>query len=304
MSGAIRHPSFGAAQAGPIPARAGIGLRLPHHCRVLEQGRVADWLEVHAENYMSGGVHSEELETIGRDHPLSLHAVGLSLGSVEPVREDHLQALADLIARCQPGLVSDHLSWSRSGGTYFPDLLPLPYTEEALAVTARNIDRVQTVLGRPLLVENPSSYFAIPGSAMSEPEFLGELARRCGCGVLLDLNNIYVSARNRGDDPFRILPAYLAAIPAGAIGEIHLAGHLVETLEDGRELRIDDHGSAVCPDVWRLYENVIAALGDRPTLIEWDTAIPPLEILQAEASTAQAIMDRTIVKESRYALAG
>jgi uncharacterized protein (UPF0276 family) len=303
MSRTLVHHLRRDSHAGPIPARAGIGLRMAHHRQVLDRGRVADWLEVHAENYMTGGPQADELEIMRRDHPLSLHAVGLSLGSVEGLRQDHLESLAGLVARCQPGLVSDHLSFSRAGGAYLPDLLPLPYSEEALVVLARNVDQAQAALKRQLLIENPSTYVRLPGADMTEAEFLAELALRTGCGLLLDINNICVSARNRGEDPFRILPRYLAALPADAIGEIHLAGHAVRNI-DGRQMRIDDHGSPVGEDVWRLYQIAVARLGDRPTLIEWDTDIPALETLQAEAATAQTIMDTMIKEEMRYALAG
>jgi len=294
-----------AFNAWPIPARAGIGLRVPHHRRVIEEGHVADWLEVHAENYMIAGPAAQELDVIRRDHALSLHGVGLSLGSADGINDEHLARLSDLIARYAPGLISDHLSWSSIEGVHLPDLLPLPYTEETLSVVTRNLDQAQTALGRTLLVENPSSYFQISLSSMSEPEFLGELARRSGCGILLDINNIYVSARNHGSDPQARLRAYLDAIPAAAIEEIHLAGHSIEKLDCGRDMRIDDHGSQVSAGVWWLYQSAIATIGARPTLIEWDTALPPLDVLQAEAAKAQTVLDQLIRKEELpYALAG
>jgi len=292
-----------AFNAWPIPARAGIGLRLPHHARVMEERHAADWLEVHPENYMSAGPAARELDLIRRDHALSLHAVGLSLGSADGVRDEHLARMASLILRYAPGLVSDHLSWSSIEGVHFPDLLPLPYTEETLKVVTRNLEHAQTALKRQILVENPSTYFQVSLSSMSEPEFLGELVRRSGCAILLDINNIYVSARNHGMDPAASLRAYLRAIPASAIEEVHLAGHTVQRLQSGRDLRIDDHGSTVSADVWRLYETAIAATGARPTLIEWDNELPDLAVLQAEAGKAQAIMDH-LWEGPRYALAG
>jgi len=291
-----------AFNAWPIPARTGIGLRIPHHARVIAEHHCADWLEVHPENYLSNEVAANELDMIRRDHALSLHAVGISLGSADGVSKEHLARLSGLILRYAPGLVSDHLSWSSTEGVHFPDLLPLPYTEEALKVVARNLDHAQTALRRSILLENPSTYFQIPLSAMSEAEFLGELVRHSGCAVLLDINNIYVSARNHGADPMRSLRAYLEAIPAAAIEEIHLAGHTVQCLESGRDIRIDDHGSAVCADVWRLYETTIASIGARPTLIEWDNDLPDLTVLQAEAEKAQVIMDH-LWEGPRYALA-
>ena len=293
-----------AFNAWPIPAHAGIGLRTPHHRRVIEDRHAAAWLEVHPENYMTAGAPAQELDTIRRDHALSLHAVGLSLGSADGVRDDHLARLSELITRYAPGLVSDHLSWSSIEGVHLPDLLPLPYTEEALAVVTRNLDHAQTALKRTLLVENPSTYFQVSLSSMSEPEFLGELVHRSGCGILLDLNNIYVSARNHGADPQARLQAYLRAIPADAIEEIHLAGHSIERLDNGRDLRIDDHGSQVSAGVWWLYQTTIATIGARPTLIEWDTDLPALEVLQAEAEKAQAVLDMIWQEEPRYALAG
>ncbi len=296
------HPA--AFNAWPIPARAGIGLRMTHHGRVMEERHVADWLEVHPENYMSNPAAACELDIIRRDRALSLHAVGLSLGSADGVSDAHLARLSGLVMRYAPGLVSDHLSWSSIEGVHLPDLLPLPYTDEALKVVTRNLDRAQTALKRNLLVENPSTYFRISQSGMSEAEFLGELVRRSGCGVLLDINNIYVSARNHGANPLDDLRAYLRLVPAGAIEEIHLAGHTVQRLDNGRDLRIDDHGSQVCPDVWRLYEIAVKDIGARPTLIEWDNDIPELATLQAEATKAQAILDGLWHEERRYALAG
>ena len=294
-----------AFNAWPIPARAGIGLRIPHHRQVIEDRHAADWLEVHPENYMTAGAAAQELDIIRRDHALSLHAVGLSLGSADGVSDKHLARLSELITRYAPGLVSDHLSWSSIEGVHLPDLLPLPYTEEALAVVTRNLDRAQSALKRTLLVENPSTYFEVSLSSMSEPEFLGELVRRSDCSILLDLNNIYVSARNHGVDPQARLQAYLKAIPADAIEEIHLAGHSVERLDNGRDLRIDDHGSQVSAGVWWLYQTIVATIGARPTLIEWDTDLPALDVLQAEAGKAQAVLDQlNWQEEPRYALAG
>ena len=286
--------------AASIPAAAGIGLRFPHHGLVTAERPAAAWFEVHPENYMTDSPAAEALEVLRRDYPMSLHAVGLSLGSAEGVDLRHLGRLADLAARLEPGLVSDHLSWSAAGGLHLPDLLPLPYTEEALAAVQANVDRAQDVLKRPLLIENPSTYLNFVASSLGEAAFLGELVGRTGCGVLLDVNNVYVSARNRAADPRAELLAYLDAIPHDAIGEIHLAGHAVKQLGDGVELRIDDHGSAVCADVWALYEAVIDCLGPCPTLIEWDTDIPAFAVLQAEAAEAQAILE-SACRETRRA---
>jgi uncharacterized protein len=214
------------------------------------------------------------------------------LGSADGLDADHLAAIADLARRIQPGLISDHLSWSASGGVHLPDLLPLPYTQEALGVVARNIDQVQTALGRRILIENPSTYLAFADSALDEAEFLGELTGISGCGLLLDVNNIAVSSGNLGEAPMRRLERLLDHLPADAIGEIHLAGHAIRRFDNGATVRIDDHGSPVSDEVWALYETLIDRVGARPTLIEWDTNIPTFDLLQAEAAIAQSILDR------------
>jgi uncharacterized protein len=297
------NPPFAPGAAGaaaPIPAQAGIGLRLPHHSRVLSERPAVAWFEVHPENYLGHGVIAEDLEAIRRDYPISLHATSLSLGSVDGVDRDHLAALAELCRRLEPGLVSDHLSWSDVDGLHLPDLLPLPYDAESLAVMGGNIDRVQTAFGRRILIENPSSYLAFE-TEMTEAEFLGELVRITGCGVLLDVNNVAVSAGNLGEAPELRLKALLDRIPASAIGEIHLAGHDVRTLDDGALLRIDTHGSPVDAEVWALFETVTRRIGPRPALIEWDTDVPALEALRAEAAIAQSILDRAAWSEARAA---
>jgi uncharacterized protein (UPF0276 family) len=286
----FQDPAGRGAAKGPVPARAGIGLRPPHHRRILAERPPIAWLEVHPENYLGRGTVAEELETLAADYPLSLHAVGLSLGSADGVDERHLSAIAGLAERLQPGLISDHLSWSAAGGLHLPDLLPLPYTEEALDVVARNLDCVQAALGRKILVENPSTYLRFADAELSEAEVLAELVRRSGCGVLLDVNNLFVSASNLGEAPLAKLIDLLAAVPHAAIGEIHLAGHAVRRLEHGALLRIDDHGSRVCDQVWALCDAAIAVLGPRPVLIEWDTRIPRLETLMEEASAAEAVL--------------
>ena len=266
-----------------IPARAGIGLRTPH-CREMIESRpaAAGWLEVHSENYFGdGGQPHAFLETLRADYPLSLHGVGLGLGSTDPLDSEHLRRLAQLIERYQPGLISEHLCWSAAGGRHLNDLLPLPYTEEALAHVVQRILRTQEFLGRAILIENVSSYLRFTHSTIPEWEFLAEAARRTGCGILLDVNNIYVSAVNHGFDA----QCYLAAIPAQAVQEIHLAGY-----DDSGACLIDTHGTAVSDPVWALYRDAIRRLGERPTLIEWDTDIPALDVLLAEARQADAIL--------------
>jgi uncharacterized protein (UPF0276 family) len=243
------------------------------------------WLEVHPENYMGGGAALAALEAIRRDYPVSFHSVGLSLGTAGPLDRRHLARLVALVERIEPCLVSEHLSWSRAGGAYLNHLLPLPYTEETLGVVAAHIDEMQEALGRPVLIENPSSYLRFRHSTIGEPAFLAELVRRTGCGILCDVNNVYVSARNLGFDP----AAYLDALPARAIAEIHLAGH-AENDADGRVLLIDDHGSPVAGAVWDLFRRAIRRVGRVPTLIEWDTDVPELSVLLAEARTAEAVL--------------
>jgi uncharacterized protein len=246
------------------------------------------WLEVHTENYMGGGKPIADLEAIRADYPVSLHGVGLSLGSAEDLDVVHLERIRQIAERIEPALVSEHLSWSVVDGRYLADLLPLPMTEEALDIVCRHVDRAQAYLRRGILLENPSTYLRWRYSTIPEWEFLAAVASRTGCGILCDVNNIYVSAANHGWDP----SAYLAALPPAAIGEIHLAGHSVRELEDGRVLRIDDHGSCVIPEVWALYTEALVRFGPAPTLIEWDTNIPALEVLLGEASRAEVLLGK------------
>jgi uncharacterized protein len=293
---------FPAAHASPIPAQAGVGLRFPHHKAVLAGEAGAAWFEVHPENYLGDGIAADILEEVRCDFAISLHATGLSLGSADGVDADHLQSIAALARRIQPGLISDHLSWSAAGGTHLPDLLPLPYTREAQDIFSANIDRVQTALGRPILIENPSAYLAFAASEMREGEFLAGLARRSGCGILLDINNVVVSAANLGEAPQARLQRMLGDLPVSAIGEIHLAGHAVRQLPGGGAVHIDDHGSPVSEEVWELYEAVIRSIGPRPTLIEWDTDLPAFARLAQEAHTADVILANA--REPRHAAIG
>ena len=266
---------------------AGIGLRSLHVDEMLATTPAAGWLEIHAENYMGGGPAVRALERLRQDYPLSVHGVGLSLGTAGGLDSRHLERLAGLVERLAPALVSEHLSWSTTGGAYLNHLLPLPYTDETLDVLSEHVDCVQARLGRRLLVENPSGYLRFRGDTIPEADFLAALARRTGCGLLCDVNNIHVTCTNLGGDPDR----YLAALPADAIGEIHLAGHAVNDA-DGRAILIDDHGSPVAPAVWALYERALARFGARPTLIEWDTDVPPLAVLLDEAANAKRRLAR------------
>ena len=280
-------PSIRSARLSPIPVKAGVGLRHPHMDAFVAGEPQTAWVEIHSENFFApGGPRIAQLEAVCNHYPLSCHGVGLSLGSTDGLDEDHLATLRELVDRFQPGLVSEHLSFSVVDGVYVNDLLPLPYTEEALAVMARNVDHTQTVLNRQILVENPSSYLSFIESAMTEWEFLSALVDQTGCALLLDVNNIYVSATNNGFDA----TTYLANVPGDAVKEIHLAGHLVDG-EGAEQLLIDTHGDVVADDVWTLYDSAIEQIGPRPTLIEWDTDIPALDILLAEAAAAQQRLD-------------
>lgn len=275
-------------ESAGIPPRAGIGLKAEHYREIIETRPEIGWFEVHTENYMgAGGAPHRYLSAIRSQYPLSLHGVGLSLGGAEALDLDHLTRTKAAVARYEPALVSEHLAWSALGGVHFNDLLPLPRTLEGLEIVADHVDQVQEVLGRQILVENPSTYVEYESNALTEPEFLVALARRTGCGLLIDVNNAYVSAMNHGFDA----TAYLAEIPETLVGEIHLAGHAVRHI-DGAELRIDDHGSCVAPAVWTLYTRFIERIGPRPTLIEWDTNVPTLDVWLAEAAKADAVLAR------------
>lgn len=266
----------------PIPAAAGVGLRHPHVAEFIEDRPAVGWLEVHSENYLcDGGPRLRQLELIRRDYALSCHGVGLSLGSHDGLDHDHLAHLRALFDRFEPGLVSEHVSWSVADGIYLNDLLPLPYTEEALATVCRNVDQAQDAFGRAILVENPSSYLRFAASTLPEAEFMAEIARHTGSGILLDVNNVYVSAENHGLDP----RAYIDTIPADAVGEIHIAGHS-RCEVGGAAILIDDHSSAPIDPVWDLLAYALARLGPRPVLVEWDGDIPALPVLLAEATKA------------------
>lgn len=263
------------------PTGCGIGLRAPHIAEIADGRPPVPWLEVHAENYMGGGPAVRALERLRGDYPISLHGVGLSLGSADGVNAMHLDRLVRLAERIQPALVSEHVSWSVTGGAYLNHLLPLPYTAETLALLCRHVSHAQDRLGRRLLIENPSSYLRFRDSPIPEPAFLNEVARRTGCGILCDVNNVFVTSTNLGGDSV----AWIDALEPAAVGEIHLAGHAINDA-DGARILIDDHGSRVCDDVWQLYERALARFGAVPTLVEWDTDVPPLAVLLGEAVKA------------------
>jgi len=267
----------------PFNVAAGIGLRAPHVSHVRAERPNVAWFEIHSENYYAdGGPALAALDDIRRDYPISLHGVGLSLGSTDPLDYFHLRKLKRLIARVSPVLVSEHLCWSGVGGRHLNDLLPLPYTDEALAHVCKRIDEVQDWLGRELLVENVSTYLAFADATIPEWEFVAAVAQRTGCKLVLDVNNIYVNAVNHGFDA----DEYLAAIPPTAVAEMHLAG-----FDASGPCLIDTHGAPVSPEVWALFQRAVDRFGPRPTLIEWDTDIPAFATLEREAAIAQTIMN-------------
>jgi uncharacterized protein len=275
--------------SAPIGGVAGTSFKPAHLQAILDAKRQRSFFEVHAENYMgAGGPPHRALEAIRRDHPLSLHGVCMSIGGPQPLDKAHLARFRELVARYQPALVSEHLAWSTHETSFFNDLLPLPYTAATLQNVCDHIDQVQDAIRRPLLLENPSTYVAFRESSMSETDFIRTVAERTGCGLLLDINNVFVSATNHG---FSALD-YLADFPLSRVGEIHLAGHAEQTDDEGDLLLIDSHDGPVADAVWKLYQIVVQRRGGVPTLIEWDSKIPDWPVLQAEAAAAQAILDR------------
>lgn len=273
-------------------APVGVGLRAAHVAEVMATRPAIAFFEVHTENYLGGGPAVAALERLRRDYPISLHGVGLSLGGPDPIDRRHLARVRSLVERIQPAMVSEHLAWSLGGGVYLNHLLPLPYDETRLEAMRRSIEEAQQALGRAILIENPARYLRFKSSPIPEPEFLGELARRTGCGLLLDVNNVFVSSTNFGEEPSE----YLDAVPSGAIGEIHLAGH-GENDADGRTILIDDHGSPVAEPVWELYRRALERVGPVPTLIEWDTNLPELVVLLDEAARAERFLSMAARRE-------
>jgi uncharacterized protein (UPF0276 family) len=287
--------------AWPISGLAGTSFKYEHLVAIRAEGKGRGFFEVHAENYMgAGGPPHRALETLRRDHPLSLHGVCMSIGGERALDKAHLARFQNLVERYEPALVSEHLAWSTHETTYFNDLLPLPYSQATLSRVCDHIDQVQEAIRRPMLLENPSTYVAFRESTMSETDFIRSVARRTGCGLLLDVNNVFVSATNHG---FSALD-YLADFPLACVGEIHLAGHAEQSDDEGDLLLIDSHDGPVADAVWKLFEIVISRCGPVPTLVEWDSNIPDWPILKAEAAAAQAILDRCqIVVEGRHAAA-
>jgi uncharacterized protein (UPF0276 family) len=279
----------------PIGGLAGTSFKHEHLAAIRAEGKRRGFFEVHAENYMgAGGPPHRALEAVRRDFPISLHGVCMSIGGERPLDKAHLARFRGLVERYEPALVSEHLAWSTHETTYFNDLLPLPYTEATLGRVCDHIDQVQAAIRRPILLENPATYLAFRCSTMSETDFIRDVARRTGCGLLLDVNNVFVSATNHG---FSALD-YLSDFPLADVGEIHLAGHAEASDDEGDLLLIDSHDSPVADAVWKLFEIVISRRGPVPTLVEWDSKIPDWPILKAEAVAAQTILDR------RHSIAG
>lgn len=284
-----------------VPPRGGVGLKAPHYRTILETRPDIGFFEVHAENYMgAGGPPHRYLAAIREHYPLSLHGVGLSIGADRPLDRDHLQHLEHLIARYAPGLFSEHLAWSSHDAGFLNDLLPVPYTTETLGRVSSHIDQIQEALGRQMLLENPSTYLAFSESTYSEIDFIAELVRRTGCGLLLDVNNVYVASTNQQWDPV----AYIEAYPLSHVQEIHLAGYTREADDKERPLLIDTHDRPVDEIVWDLFAHAMKLIGPVPTLIEWDADVPAWPTLKAEAERAEAIMLATQTETMRHATAG
>ena len=292
------HPS--SPVQDPIPPRGGVGLKAEHYRTIVETRPEIGFFEVHAENYMgAGGPPHRYLSAIRERYPLSLHGVGLSIGADRPLDKDHLLRLKQLTERYMPGLFSEHLAWSTHDTGFFNDLLPVPYTSETLLRVAEHIDQVQSFLGRQMLLENPSTYLAFAESTYSEIDFIAEVVRRTGCGLLLDVNNVYVASTNQQWDPI----AYIDAYPLAHVQEIHLAGHTREADDKGRPLLIDTHNRPVDEIVWNLFAHTIERIGPVPTLIEWDADVPGWSTLKQEAERAEAIMRVAQPEPKRHAAA-
>lgn len=271
-----------------LPDAPGVGYKPQHFSDLLDNAGTVEWLEIHAENYMGdGGRPLAQLRHLSERFAISVHGVGLSIGGESRLDPDHLARLKHLVGWLKPASFSEHLAWSTHDSAFLNDLLPLPYTEETLSRVADHVDEVQEVVGRRMLLENPSSYLAFDESTYAETDFLKEVARRTGCGLLLDVNNVFVSATNLETDPI----SYIDAFPLDLVGEIHLAGHDEDHDDHGKPLLIDSHGREIAEPVWALYEHVIAKGGARPSLIEWDNDVPEWPVLEAEAARAARILE-------------
>lgn len=285
-----------------LPIGAGVGLRLPHIAEVVATRPSVPWLEIHPENFLANPHATELLLEARRDYPMSVHTVGVSVGSAGGIDDVHLERVRLLVDMLDPVLVSGHLAWSTHEGEYLNDLLPLPYDDETLRLVVRHLEKVQEALGRPYLLENPSSYVGFDSSTMSELEFLGELVRRTGCRLLCDVSNVFLSGHNMGYDPY----GYIDRLPSEAIGELHLGGFTAEQDESqpGAEILIDTHATRIAEPVWDLYAHAVRRFGRKPTLIEWDNDIPSFATLLAEAGRADEVAAGMLAVEPRRALAG
>lgn len=284
-----------------LPDTIGIGLKPSHYEEILQGDHGLNWFELHPENFMGqGGLPHKCLSEIRADYDISMHGVGMSLGSAGGVNSEHLARLKTLVDRYQPAQVSEHIAWSHgASGIFHNDLLPLPYTFESMEILCRNIDQVQDALGRQILVENPSAYMQFEHSEMPEPQYIAEVQKRTGCGLLLDVNNVYVSGVNNEFDP----ESYLDDYPLFAVGEIHLAGHSKESIVGGT-LLVDDHGSEVADDVWQLFQYVTEKLQRPvPTLIEWDTDVPEFSRMLVEVEKANSLSQASLAKPAKSDIA-
>lgn len=272
-----------------LPHKPGVGYKPQHFTEIMENPDPVAWLEVHAENYMGhGGRPLAQIRHLAERFPISVHGVGLSIGGEAPLDPEHLARLKHLVSWLKPTVFSEHLAWSTHGGEYFNDLLPLPYTKATLTRVAEHIDQLQNTIGRQMLLENPSSYLAFAESTWSEPDFLRELANRTGCGLLLDVNNVFVSATNLDYDP----RSYINDYPLEAVGEIHLGGHDEDEDDHGKPLLIDSHGAEVVDPVWALLDHTLSLSGPRPILVEWDTDVPEWPVLAKECQRAAAALTK------------
>jgi uncharacterized protein (UPF0276 family) len=285
-----------------LPRSAGVGLRLPHLAEVASTSPIAAWFEIHPENFLAIPHARELLMDIAQRYPVSVHTVGVSIGSADGIDRAHLARVSQLIDDLDPVLVSGHLAWSTHQGAYLNDLLPLPYDDEALQIVSSHLHQVQDALRRPFLVENPSSYVGFGSSTMTEAEFLAELVRRTGCRLLCDVSNVFLSGHNMGYDPYH----YIDVFPADAVDELHLGGFTPEPDEatPGADILIDTHSRAITEPVWQLYAHALRRFGATPTLIEWDNDIPQLATLLAEAGRADAVADSALLKGQPHAIAG
>lgn len=288
------------AQQKNLPSRAGIGLKFRHIDQFLRETPDIGFVEVHAENYMvDGGIRLAQLEAVREEYPLSIHGVAASLGSESDLDLEHLRRLKRLVDRYQPETFSEHLAWSTHAGVYYNDLLPLIYTQERLQRVVEHIDQLQNHLGRSILLENPSTYVSFEASDIAETDFITEVVQRSGCGLLLDVNNIYVSCVNQGWN----LQEYMCSLPLDAVGEVHLAGYTEELDAEGKRVLIDSHSAEVADVVWQLYQRLLELIGPQPTLLERDGALPELSVLLAEARGAEVLMHpETQTKQVRYAV--